>query len=102
MLIDDAEIERFKQYLKEARVAINEDMQEHPDYPAEAKEFAQAIERLETQLDNPKSQQLIADLLLVFSFMGAMANEDEEWDEEDEDEEWDDEEVLEDEETEEK
>lgn len=92
---DVLDFPQFRKHLKEMKQAIKEGMIEDEDHPEEVSELVAAMERLEKELGNKNSQQLLADFFMVYHFISAYSEEDEDDDlddyEDDEDEEYDEE-----------
>jgi hypothetical protein len=79
----------FRKHLQEMKAAFQEGMAQEPDYPSELKDLVAAMGRLDKELSDQKAQQLIADFLMVSSFvqsLGEDSEEDIDFDEFDEDE----------------
>lgn len=89
MQLNELDIVEIRKLLKQLKEAFQEDLTQSSDYPAEVSELVETIDRLEKELKNKKSQEIISDFLYVLSFIEVMSEgEDEEFDE-DEDEEFD-------------
>ena len=63
---------------KEIQTAFKQGMQEDNDHPKELEELVEAIGRVEKALADKKSQQLIADFYMVYSFIQAFNEESDE------------------------
>ena len=86
---DLLDIPQFRKHLREMQEAFKEGMVEDDEYPEELDELLAAMDRLEKELANQKSQQLLADFFMVYSFIQTYSEEIDE-DEFDEDEEFED------------
>ena len=81
------DIPEFRKHLKEMQAAFTQGMEEDGEHPQELEELVAAIGRVEKELADKKSQQLIADFFMVYSFIQAFNEESDEDDLEFEDEE---------------
>lgn len=69
------DIPQFRQHLREMQQAFKEGMIEDEDYPEELDDLLAAMGRLEKELANKNSQQLLTDFFMVYSFIQTYSEE---------------------------
>lgn len=87
MQLDELDLLEIRTLLQQLKEAMQEDCAQSPDCPPEVTDLIETVERLDKELKNKKSQQLISDFLKVLAFIEAMNetdSDDEDFDFEDE------------------
>lgn len=85
------DIPQFRTHLKEMQVALKEGMIEDDEHPEELDALVSAMGRLEKELANKASQNLLSDFFMVYSFLQAFDEESEDDEDDDFDDEFEDE-----------
>jgi hypothetical protein len=70
------DIPEFRQHLREMQKAFQEGMALEEDYPSEWNDLVAAMGRLDKELGDQRSQQVISDFLTVSSFFQSLEEED--------------------------